>query len=464
MFHTSKTETFSRASIPHGRFLLKSIGKTSPVLWGIFDIVIALASLKIAYDIAPMAKNFDILPLQIVFFPVIVLAAGTITGLYDREVFFGRVRMVVSLAGMVIISVILLAMFTNLVIYQQIGRYVLAITGAFIFIGSGVIRIIGYHVAKIFKIRVLMIGNSATNSTISETIRDQSDFFSIVGFCEENHKSSSSCLGAIENLPEICLENKVDLIVIRTDYMRNSTVLDQCFHAARLGCRILDECSFYEHFFEMVLVDKLDPSWFYTGKLVMHKNLQPIIKRLMDILIGVFGLIVTLPLLPFIWAFIRLTSWGPALYVQTRCGQFGKPFKIYKFRTMVADAEKKGAEWASDRDRRITPFGYFLRKTRLDEIPQFYNMIRGDMSVVGPRPERPEMLEKIEEQIPYFRYRNLAKPGLTGLAQIKYRYGASIEDAKKKLQYDLFYIKNWNIFLDIQIILRTFTALVKGSR
>jgi lipopolysaccharide/colanic/teichoic acid biosynthesis glycosyltransferase len=131
---------------------------------------------------------------------------------------------------------------------------------------------------------------------------------------------------------------------------------------------------------------------------------------------------------------------------------------------MTVDAETDGAAWAKTGDSRITSLGYVLRKLRLDEIPQFWNILRGEMSIVGPRPERPEMVEKIESEVPFFSYRNWAKPGLTGLAQIRYQYGSSIEDARTKLQYDLFYIKNWTLVLDLQIILRTFTAIMKGSR
>lgn len=461
---TDSLEIRRSSTVPHGRFILKSIGKTNPVLWGIADVVSALISLKLAYDVAPKAGNVNIQNLQIIFFPVFVLAAGTITGLYDKEVFFGRIRMFISLAGMIIISTVLLALFTNLVLYRQIGRYVLAITAGFIFIGSGTIRLIGYYISRIFKLRILLIGDSTTNATIAGEISNQSDHFRLAGYCHRNKDSLPDCLGTVDNLSNLCNSKKIDIVVVSTDYTRQPDILDQCFSAAQHGCRILDECSFYEEFFEMALVDKLDPSWFYTGKLVTHKNLQPIIKRLMDILIGITGLLLTLPLLPFIWFFIRISSWGPVIYKQTRLGQFGRPFQIYKFRTMYPNSEKNGPEWASEKDMRITPFGHFLRKTRLDEIPQFVNLIKGDMSFVGPRPERPELVKLIEEEIPYFAYRNLAKPGLTGLAQIRYRYGANIEDARRKLQHDLYYIKNWTIFLDIQIILRTITAIIKGSR
>ena len=450
--------------LPHGRLLLKSIGKSSPIVWAIFDVVIALIALKLAYTYAPKASKVDILTPQIFFFPVLILIAGTISGLYEREVFLTRTRILLSLTGMILLSIITLALFTNIVVYQQIGRYVMISTAGLMFIGSGIIRIAGYHIAKVFKIRILLIGDHGAISPIAREIRKQREHYSLTGFCDINSCISEDYLGTIEELPSICEREKVDLIVISTDYVNQAHILDHCFKAVRMGCRILDECTFYEHFFEMVLVDKLDPSWFYSGKLDVHKNLQAIVKRLMDIMIGTSGLIITLPVLPLIWVLIRLTSWGPAIYSQVRCGQFGRPFKIYKFRTMFVESEKNGPEWAGKKDRRITPFGYFLRKTRLDEIPQFLNMIKGDMSFVGPRPERPELVSLIEKDLHYFPYRNLAKPGLTGLAQIKYRYGASIDDAKKKLQYDLYYIKNWSIFLDIQIILRTFTALIKGSR
>ena len=188
------------------------------------------------------------------------------------------------------------------------------------------------------------------------------------------------------------------------------------------------------------------------------------VKRSVDVLVVIVALVLLAPLMALIALAIRLESRGPSIFRQVRVGRDGKDFVLYKFRTMVLNAERNGAEWATEKDPRVTPFGSFLRKTRLDELPQLWNVLKGDMSFVGPRPERPELVKVIEKEVPYFTFRNWARPGITGLAQIRYRYGASVEDARKKLQYDLYYIKNWSILLDLQIILRTIAVLMKGAR
>ncbi len=162
---------------------------------------------------------------------------------------------------------------------------------------------------------------------------------------------------------------------------------------------------------------------------------------------------------------IKATSrGGPVFYSQERVGRFNRLFRIYKLRTMVTNAETNGAQWASVDDNRITPIGNLLRRTRLDEVPQFWNVLKGEMSLIGPRPERPEFVDLLESKIPFYVQRHLVKPGLTGWAQINYPYGASIEDAHNKLTYDLYYIKNASVVLDLQIFLRTIGALMKGSR
>jgi lipopolysaccharide/colanic/teichoic acid biosynthesis glycosyltransferase len=161
---------------------------------------------------------------------------------------------------------------------------------------------------------------------------------------------------------------------------------------------------------------------------------------------------------------VKLTSAGPVFYTQTRVGRLGLPFQIFKFRTMRTDAEKDGAVWAQKNDDRVTPIGKFLRRSRLDEIPQFWNILKGEMSFVGPRPERPEFVHELEEKIPYYQMRHLVNPGLTGWAQIRYRYGASVEDSKRKLAFDLYYVRHYGIGLDLEIILRTLIAMAQGAR
>jgi exopolysaccharide biosynthesis polyprenyl glycosylphosphotransferase len=182
-----------------------------------------------------------------------------------------------------------------------------------------------------------------------------------------------------------------------------------------------------------------------------------------DMVCPIIGIILALPLLPVIAVLIKINSPGPLFFKQTRVGQLEKKFQLLKFRTMEVDAEKGcGAVWAQKDDPRITRIGGFLRKMRIDELPQLYNVLIGDMSIVGPRPERPEFVADLKNQIPYYTERHFAKPGITGWAQIRYNYGASVEDAMEKLRYDLYYIKNMSPFLDFQIIIETAKVMLFG--
>ncbi len=242
--------------------------------------------------------------------------------------------------------------------------------------------------------------------------------------------------------------------------------LGQTFLNARFtGERILDLSQFYENTWKKIPVFHLPPSWFFLGEGfgLVANSLRLRIKRLVDILIALSLLLTTWPFMFLTAILVKLESRGPAIYRQTRTGKDGHDFIIFKFRSMRQDAEKQGAQWAQKSDPRVTRIGKFIRLTRLDELPQLWNVLKGDMSFVGPRPERPEFNQELAEKIPYYNLRHLVRPGLTGWAQILYPYGASIEDAREKLQYDLYYIKNANFILDLQIVLKTISVVVLGK-
>ena len=187
------------------------------------------------------------------------------------------------------------------------------------------------------------------------------------------------------------------------------------------------------------------------------------VKRLIDLILSSVLLAISAPLVVFFGLLIKLTSKGPMFFKQTRVGFKSELFTIYKLRTMAIDAEASGAQWAKKNDSRITPLGRFLRQTRIDELPQCWNVLKGNMSFVGPRPERPEFTKELTEKIPYYDLRHLVKPGLTGWAQVNYPYGASIEDSLKKLQYELYYIKNQTLLLDLNIMLRTLITVFQRA-
>jgi exopolysaccharide biosynthesis polyprenyl glycosylphosphotransferase len=232
------------------------------------------------------------------------------------------------------------------------------------------------------------------------------------------------------------------------------------------GQAILSLQNFYEFNCGKLPVNSLDDSWFAfsEGFSILHSPLSVRLKRLSDIVISLILLIISSPIMLLTAILIRLESRGSPLYTQTRVGQHGTLFVMHKFRSMCTNAETStGAKWAEKNDARVTHVGRLIRKIRLDELPQLYNILKGDMSFVGPRPERPEFTAKLREQIPFYDFRHLVKPGLTGWAQVMYPYGASVDDAREKLQYELFYIKNYSFELDIEIVLKTVSVVLFGA-
>jgi exopolysaccharide biosynthesis polyprenyl glycosylphosphotransferase len=226
--------------------------------------------------------------------------------------------------------------------------------------------------------------------------------------------------------------------------------------------------SLYEEITGRVPLDHLDADWVIAAYLDQNRGRLPylLFKRLLDIGLALVGLALLAVLLPFIALAIRLESPGPILYRQTRLGQGGRPFTLYKFRSMVADAEADGqARWATSDDNRVTKVGLWLRRSRLDEAPQLWNVLRGEMSLVGPRPERPEFIEELQHQIPFYRARLIVPPGLTGWAQVNYGYASTVADAALKLQWDLYYIRHRSAWLDLLILWRTIRVIVgfKGT-
>ena len=231
----------------------------------------------------------------------------------------------------------------------------------------------------------------------------------------------------------------------------------QLMHVRLRGIPVLELWDFYERTLLRVPVMELKDRWFALsqGFNLLHHEAALKIKRLLDVFISGIGLVILSPLYTLISVLIRTTSQGPAFYNQVRCGVNNREFMLHKFRTMVKDAETDGARWSQPGDTRVTRIGRFLRKMRLDELPQLWNVLVGDMSFIGPRPERPDFVKELTDDIPYYELRHLVKPGITGWAQIKYPYGSTIEDAKNKLAFDLYYIKNYSLALDLYILLRT---------
>jgi sugar transferase (PEP-CTERM system associated) len=313
--------------------------------------------------------------------------------------------------------------------------------------------------------RVYLLGHGARAARIADLIRTREELgMDVVGSAGEGGIDSLTrdSLGGI--VLDAARRRGVKRVIVALDDRRSSMPLEELLELRMQGIRIDDGATLLERISGQIEVDNLRPSSLIFGD---GFRLRPKHRLMRDLLSTVLALslsILTLPLIPIVVLLIKLTSPGPALYRQKRVGFRNRVFHCYKFRTMRADAEAdSGPTWACDDDPRVTLVGRFLRHTRLDEIPQLWNVLRGDMEFVGPRPERPEFVERLSQQIPYYRLRHVVRPGVTGWAQINYQYGNSVEGAKEKLKYDLFYIKNMSPGLDFWIVFQTVKTVLFGE-
>jgi sugar transferase (PEP-CTERM system associated) len=269
-------------------------------------------------------------------------------------------------------------------------------------------------------------------------------------------------IGTIEDIPSIVRARGVDRVVVSLSDARGTLPMDKLLEMKLDGVSFAHLASVYEDYTGKIAVENLRPSWLIFSSGFRKSRLAATSKRLMDVLLAAIGLLAALPIMAVVAATIKLISPGPVLYHQRRVGQHGRVFTIHKFRSMRLDAEAQtGPVWASKSgDSRVIPLGTVLRRFRLDELPQLWNVFKGDMSLIGPRPERPEFVAELTKQIPYYGQRHVVRPGLTGWAQVRYTYGASTEDALQKLQYDLFYVKNMSLSFDVFVLLNTIKTVL----
>ena len=267
--------------------------------------------------------------------------------------------------------------------------------------------------------------------------------------------------GKKESIQSICNEENVDLLVIDEENTEFDLDIVQMLSQ---GTQVLGLLDFWQKYIGCIPPSEVHQSWLTKLDLRMRNPLALKLKRTADVVLSLLALTITAPLLLIVFFLVVVESGFPLIFSQTRTGFLNQNFTIYKIRTMRNDAEKKGAIWASENDSRVTNIGKILRKLRIDEIPQFWNVIKGDMSIVGPRPERPEFQEELNQSVPYWNARHLVKPGITGWAQIKFKYASSMQTSEQKLAYDLYYLRNLSFALDFEIILGTLRSIGKGSR
>jgi sugar transferase (PEP-CTERM system associated) len=310
--------------------------------------------------------------------------------------------------------------------------------------------------------RVLVLGTGQVGRLITELEDTSARPYRIIGFLDDSPAGADMLpekhllLGKIQDLDVLVEETRPDIVVVAQVDRRGCFPTKALLECRLRGIRVEDWPTFYEKATGKILVSAVRPSWLIFSDGFVKTPRTEIVKRLFDITVSLAGLVLSLPVMILVAIAVKLESPGPVLYRQPRLGRNGCVFILNKFRSMCQDAEKEtGPVWAQTRDPRITRVGAFLRRTRLDELPQLLNVLVGHMSFIGPRPERPEFVEELQKKIPYYMERLAVKPGITGWAQIRYTYGASVEDTVEKLQYDLYYIKNLSLFLDLLILLNT---------
>jgi sugar transferase (PEP-CTERM system associated) len=323
--------------------------------------------------------------------------------------------------------------------------------------------------------RLLLIGTSPAAIELARELHDRREDLGveICGFIDSDPAAVGTAvfnpgvIGTFENIPAIVRERDVDRVVVSLADARGKLPMEKLLDMKLAGVAFDHLATVYEEYTGKIALENLRPSWLIFSSGFKKTPWLMAAKRATDVLGASIGLVLALPLMLLAALAVKVSSRGPAIYRQQRVGQHGRVFTIYKFRSMRVDAEAKtGAVWATaGGDRRVTPVGGFLRRSRLDELPQLWNVLKGDMSFVGPRPERPEFVGELTRKIPFYGLRHVVRPGATGWAQVRYAYGASVQDALQKLQYDLYYVKNMSLALDLYVIFETAKTVIvrRGS-
>ncbi|HKR92926.1 TIGR03013 family XrtA/PEP-CTERM system glycosyltransferase [Novosphingobium sp.] len=407
-----------------------------------------------------------------IFAAVIVLSMIAV-GVYGadalRSMRFAAARLLVAISlGVIALS------FADFVIGEQnFWRSTLAYSMAFAiaFLVFNRLLLGGFLGTSAFRRRVLVLGAGNRAQRLRELAERPESGFVIVGYLSMSEArplvEEAIPRGAIPNLTRFVENLGVSEVVLALEERRNALPLKDLLRIKTAGVHVNEFSSFLERETGRVDLDTVNPSWLiFSDGFSSGRAISSVAKRIFDVTASVLLLLVTAPVILLFALLVKLDSKGPAFYRQSRVGLFGESFNVIKLRSMRTDAEAAGAKWAQKDDPRITRVGRFIRKVRIDELPQTWTVLKGEMSFVGPRPERPEFVADLEEQLPYYAERHMVKPGITGWAQINYPYGASIEDSRHKLEYDLYYAKNYTPFLDFLIILQTLRVVLwsEGAR
>jgi len=448
------------------------------LLLGLVDLALLIAAGDFAWRLTAQQLGvgigeFDTRVWPLAGFSAIMLTAMTAVGVYGpdclRSVRFATARLLVAISlGIITLSVVDFlfgghSFWRSTLFYAMLGAIGLLVINRIVVGG-----ILG---ATAFRRRVLVLGSGPRAQRL-RVLGDQAEAgFVIVGFVGMGEKEpvveEAIARSAIHNLKRYVENLGVSEVVLALEERRNALPLKDLLRMKTAGVHINDVSSFWERETGRVDLDTVNPSWLiFSDGFSSGRAISGVAKRTFDIVASMALLVLTAPVIAVFVVLVKLDSPGPAFFSQTRVGLFGQPFDLIKLRSMRTDAEAGGAQWAQKDDPRVTRIGRFIRKVRIDELPQAWSVLTGSMSFVGPRPERPEFVADLEEKLSFYAERHMIKPGITGWAQINYPYGASIEDSRHKLEFDLYYAKNYTPFLDLLIILQTLRVVLwnEGAR
>ena len=440
---------------------------------GLIDLVALMFAGEIgwqlrAYQIAmdPGHPGERLVPLA--SFALSIWLAMVAVGAYSSEALLSVRISVTRLLAAISLGVIFLSLMNFLAPGATLWR-----SNSFYAMVAAIIIVIGLRIVvsraidtRKFRRRIVVLGAGKRAERIRLLAQRPDSGFTIAGLVAMNDGpyvvEDATPRGEIANLARYVVERDATEVVLALEERRNALPLDDLLRIKTTGVHVNDISSFFERETGRVDLDSVNPSWFiFSDGFTAGQRLSKFGKRVFDIVVSLVLLVLAIPLVALFGLAVKIGSSGPIFYRQQRVGLYGQPYDIIKLRSMRQDAESAGhAVWASQDDPRVTTIGRWMRKLRIDELPQGWCILKGDMSFVGPRPERPQFVDQLQARIPYYAERHMVKPGLTGWAQINLPYGASVEDSREKLEYDLYYAKNYTPFLDILILLQTIRVVL----
>ena len=464
-FFSHSTRLFSH-HIPTEFFLL-----------GVIEFFALIAAYYVGVD---LRFSMDILDQQIgtylwhaLIFAAVMQMSLIAFGAYQRQSEQMASMLVARVGASMMLGMLLLSLTFYIAPMFFLGRGAFALAVFVSFISIMMIRLVFMRISSHYdlRLRVLVLGAGETASLVKDAESGgELDGVNIIFYMPmSGDRDAGNTISLVKTpgaLVKYVAEKQIDVIVLAMDERRKELPVHELLNCKMGGVEVLDLLTFFERHTSKIRLDIMQPSWLFLSEGFEINNFRRMWKRVFDIACVLLLLPVVLPVaaISALAVLIESRGRGGVIYSQTRVSENGRHFQIYKFRSMVSEAEKDGiARWAAKNDTRITRVGALLRKFRFDELPQLYNVLRGDMSFVGPRPERPEFVEKLSEKIPYYNERHRVKPGLSGWAQIRYPYGASEEDGFEKLQYDLYYVKNCSVLLDMLVLLQTAEVVLLGK-